>query len=637
MKTFKLFATLICLLSISKTSLAAFNKNSAYISLFSQKTELSIKDTDVFTRIKYEIVFNLMDKKALTLHHNYSIYLSYFEKLEDIEVITKNPQPDGKIKTIKQKDFESSNASSSGVFFDDMQEIKVNFLGLTVGSEVRIEYTVSTREPHFTDPMTFRYYLPIEKVYYELTVPNEIKISFLEKNISNDLPIQKAEQKKKNETVYTWTANEVEEEKSYESAPSRLYYTPHIIYKVDEYEHKGITRGVSKTPADLYKWYANNIKNLNQKPTERIQQLADSITNGATSNREKAKRIYNWVQSNIRYVAFEAGMEGLVPREADAVCSKRYGDCKDMSNLQYGLLRAVNVPAYLVWIGTRKIPYTYTELPLKNTDNHMIAAFKDNDQWIFLDGTDPNCIFGLPADHIQGKQAMIGISPTEFELVMVPVIDAKTNFMKETSKLHLEGNDLFVKSSTAYGGLIAGNLANTLHYMTESEKEDYAKGTIKRVGNNAKLIKHVIPDASDVLKSDFQLEYSVPDFVKEVDNEKYINIFLDRLFMNDAIKEENRKVPFGFSLNLASGTNYELEIPKDYKVSYVPKDASFSEKQFGFSVKYRTEGGKLFCDFNTYSDFPNLIMDASQFPQWDQFVKQLNGAYKESIILEKIK
>jgi hypothetical protein len=86
---------------------APFSTNSAYMVLYSQKTEITLKDTLPFTTTKYEIIFKFNDEKAITLYHDYSIYMSHFEKLEDLEVVTKNPQPDGKIKTIKQKEFKS--------------------------------------------------------------------------------------------------------------------------------------------------------------------------------------------------------------------------------------------------------------------------------------------------------------------------------------------------------------------------------------------------------------------------------------------------------------------------------------------------------------------------------------------------
>lgn len=629
------FCFIISVVVFSNTA-SAIATNSAYISLYAQTTKIEIQDTTPVTTTEYEIIFKFNDEKAIALHHSYSVNYSYFDKLEKIEVFTKNPQPNGKIKTIEIKDFKANHANSSMVFFDDQQEINIDFLGLVVGSEAHVKYTLSTREAHFTDPMTFRYYLPIEKQVYELHVPNNMKISLIEKNMQAGLVNYKKEEKR-NEVIHTWTALNTDEEKEYESTPARLYYTPHILYKIDEFTTKGKTRTVTKTPRDLFDWYVSKINQVNSKPSERITYLADSITKGVTSDKEKIKRVYQWVQQNIRYVAFEAGMEGLIPREGDQVCAKRYGDCKDMSSIQFALLKSLKIPCYLTWIGTRRIPYTYTEVPLKNSDNHMIAAVKLDGQWVFLDATDPNGIFGLPTDHIQGKQAMIYISDTTYELVMVPVIPAETNYAREVSTFTLKENDVEIKAKSNYGGLIAGNLANEFHYLTEKEKEDFAKNVIKGVRNNAILQHFDMPKPSSDDHLELNYDYSMKDFVKDAGDEKYINIFLNKVMINSMVKESNRQIPYAFKYNINNEQRYIVQIPENFEVTYIPENVKFKEKDFGFTLTFQQEKNKLICDHIIYTNFPDLIMKVDQFEQWNLFIKQLNKAYKESVILKKIK
>ena len=48
---------------------------------------------------------------------------------------------------------------------------------------------------------------------------------------------------------------------------------------------------------------------------------------------EKVKAIYYWAQKNVKYVAFEYALGGFVPRDANDIYSKKYGDCKDNSSI----------------------------------------------------------------------------------------------------------------------------------------------------------------------------------------------------------------------------------------------------------------------------------------------------------------
>ena len=625
---------LLILFFLNCTHLSAMDKNSAYIMLYSQETTIELKDNHPISKTNFKINFKFNDENSLKLYRSYPIYYSYFDKLENLEVYTKNPTSNGKFKKIEIKDFKKSNASSGSVFYSDQVEINIDFLGLAVGSEAYISYTMVTEELHFTDPMTFRYYLPIEALQYKLTIPKNVNVSFIEKNMPPNFATY-TKQEKKNETIHNWSANNVDPEKLCEHAPSLFYYTPHILYKVNYYTLDGKKKNISNSSDDLFQWYSKNTKGVNKNASERIKTLADSITKGSVSEIEKVEKIYDWVKSNIRYVAFEAGMEGLVPREAEAICMKRYGDCKDMSSIQFALLRAVNIPACLTWIGTRSIPYTYSEVPLKNTDNHMIAAYKNGKDWIFLDATDPNGIFGLPTDEIQGKQAMIGLTDSTYELTMVPVVSAKVNSITEECHLKLTNNDVSIHMVSQFGGSFAGNFANQIHYLTEKEKEENARGIVKSISNNAILNNYSFSSKEEKNMPKTTFDCTIKEYAKEVGNEKYINLLLEKVFMNNHITEEIRTAPYSFNLNMSTLKTYILEIPENYKVTFKPENTSFKNENFGFDINYQIEKNQLICKQILYADFPTLLMPVEQFSAWNGFIKLLNKAYKESVILEK--
>jgi alpha-D-ribose 1-methylphosphonate 5-phosphate C-P lyase len=614
---------------------AQFNTDDAYISLYKQETEIFLDDTIPYTKTKTEIVFKFNSEKSITTFHNYSIYYSHFDEVKKLDVYTKNPDANGKIKTVVIDKFEENNSRSNGIFYDDHKEIIIPFFGLTVGSEAHVEYSVITKEMHFTDPMTFRSYFPILLETYEIKVPNEIEISFINRNMpSNFYTYNKVN--KKSYSVHNFTATNVEEEKLYGDAPSRLWYTPHILYKIDKINLKNKTINYCNSAADLFGWYKQHISKLATVPTGKIQILADSITKNCKTENEKIETIYKWVQNKIKYVAFEAGMDGLIPREADAVCSNRYGDCKDMANLIRTLLMAVKIPAYLTSIGSRSIPYTYTDVPLKNTDNHMICAVKQNGKYLFLDATDSHCPFGLPASHIQGKQALIYTSPTTFDLEIVPVISAATNKVSATYDLKVSNLDLDVKVSSQYQGLLLSNMANKLQYYTEKQLEDFAKGTVKLSANNAILSKHTIPKLEELSSKSLLFEYSIPNYLKALGNEKYINIFMYKNYASDGISDSKRMVPVDRGDNVSDSTTYVLNIPENYKATYVPENSKFENPKFGCSINYTQNNQTVICTVVSYTNLPNLHIDPADFAQWNTFIKTMTSAYKESIILEKL-
>jgi hypothetical protein len=72
---------------------------------------------------------------------------------------------------------------------------------------------------------------------------------------------------------------------------------------------------------------------LSKNDTKSLQTILNQLVAGKSSDEEKVKSIYYWVQDNIRYIAFEEVIAGFKPEAAQTVFSNKYGDCKGMANL----------------------------------------------------------------------------------------------------------------------------------------------------------------------------------------------------------------------------------------------------------------------------------------------------------------
>jgi len=115
----------------------------------------------------------------------------------------------------------------------------------------------------------------------------------------------------------------------------------------------------------------------------------------------------------------------------------------------HGHAQCSRVTAYYTWIGTRSLPYTYSETPLPIVDNHMICTIRLNDRYIFLDGTDPTCVFGMPSEFTQDKQALVAIDDTSYKILTVPTPDKELNQLEDTTLLEL--TDKGLKGTIAIG------------------------------------------------------------------------------------------------------------------------------------------------------------------------------------------
>ena len=145
---------------------------------------------------------------------------------------------------------------------------------------------------------------------------------------------------------YKWEMQNIPAFEYDDNAPNLTYYTPHIIPRIASYEKNGETIKVLETLDDLYNWYYSLVENTDKSATDEIKKIVDSLKAGSDSDFELISNIYYWAQDNIRYVAFEEGMQGFIPDHAGNVCVKRYGDCKGITSLLYTMLRYAGIDAY---------------------------------------------------------------------------------------------------------------------------------------------------------------------------------------------------------------------------------------------------------------------------------------------------
>ncbi|HEY4805667.1 MAG TPA: DUF3857 and transglutaminase domain-containing protein [Paraburkholderia sp.] len=109
-----------------------------------------------------------------------------------------------------------------------------------------------------------------------------------------------------------------------------------------------------------------------------VAALAQALTAGVSDPYEKARRIYDWVRFNIRYVALFLGETAAVPHRVTDILRNRYGDCKDHVALFSALLAAAGIRAEAVLLNLGPV-YTLPDVPGYGAHaiNHAIAWLPD--------------------------------------------------------------------------------------------------------------------------------------------------------------------------------------------------------------------------------------------------------------------
>jgi hypothetical protein len=290
-----------------------------------------------------------------------------------------------------------------------------------------------------------------------------------------------------------------------------------------------------------------------------------------------------------------------------------------MASLLTAMLKISGLQACFTWIGTRSIPYTYSEVPLPLTDNHMISAVKINNEWIFLDATDPNCIFGMPTSGIQGKQALISISADKYELVKVPIMPASKSIITDSTFLSIKNNTLIGYASVDYQGYYGNDIYNNLQFNKGDDERVYARRRMAK-GSNKFLMKDYklsFPDPA-TKAANIASNFEIPDYIKSVADEIYINLNLEKLFSNIPIDTAKRKVAIENEYLSEINQIHALSIPSGYEVDYLPKNISITNDVLDFSIKYKKTASEVTATQQII--MKKLYVQAQDFPTWNQAV-----------------
>jgi len=562
---------------------------------------------------------------------NEAMHFDSFSSIEDIDAYTYLPERDSNVKV----DYiETKREFDNGIFYSDQESKIFTFPAVTKGAITNLNYKEVIKDPHFLGLFRFGTFVPTKSAQLSIEFPTNVSIGYIDFN-TKDIALDFKQETKKNTTTYTWTASNVKGFQSEDDGESVLYFMPHIIVYVKSYEHKGETINVLNDVNDLYKWYASLVNQIDNNDLEKVYRIADDITKNLQTKKQKAEAIFDWVQNNINYVAFEDGLGGFIPRGAASVCDKRYGDCKDMANLLYEMLNHVGIEAYRTWIGTRDRPYSYKDVPTPMVDNHMITTAIIDGETIFLDGTDSYVPFGMPSSFTQTKEALLGIDENTHRLITVPIQKADKSITDVTSTITIEDDMFKVNEKRLLTGYEKVDFITDYLYKRDSKSDEEFLNTTLALGNNKTNYNNIKKENFDNKNKALQLSFDleIDSYVKKVGNKLFINLDIDRVLSKSKIDIEDKKYDKKIDHTYTKNYVTTLTIPEGYHASFIPETLSFENPNYGYTITYTQKDNTVIQHKNIYIN--TLSVKKQDFESWNEFIKSLNKAYKKSIILEQ--
>ncbi|RYY61414.1 MAG: transglutaminase domain-containing protein [Chitinophagaceae bacterium] len=552
-------------------------------------------------------------------------FYSDVEKIDDVEILVDQSRKHGVTPR-----YEYYN--SDGIFYSDA---RVCYFQLPLAKQAttsKVKFSKTILDPHYFTTIHFMESQQVNDGELRIVVPDWMQLELKELNFAR-YRITKTVEKKGGETIYTYRSVNLPALKRESSSPGISYYAPHIMVLNKYSETKDGRITFFNTLADQYKWYHSLVSSVENDKSQ-LAARAKEITTGLSGDEAKVRAIYQWVQDNIRYIAFEDGIAGFKPEKAQEVMNKKYGDCKGMANLMTELLSSLGIDARRCWIGTRHLAYDYST-PSLIVDNHMICVWMDKGKKVFLDGTEKYIGLGEVAERIQGRQVLIE-DGDKFILDKVPVANYLQNTAYEKRTLSIEGSSVKGRITQNWKGENKEMLLSGLHAVKMDKQETALKSYLGDGKQNFEISGLKINNLLDYNK-DASVEYDVnwKDVVTEFGEESYLEVDNRRSLENFRFDTTKRTLPYWFYFKDHLVFETDIKLPAGKKINELPGNLNIKQPGYFFKGEYKLNGPTL-------SYRCEIVLNQSEirpehFSQWNRDIDQLRNFYNQQIVLTKVK
>ncbi len=614
----------------------------AFISFLPLSTLAMYKDSNVvisYAKEEYKFVYDKKEKAVVVKQNMATTYecnsyrttvpISEFydnkTTIDDVKIFVN----ENKVKYISPS---YEYYSINGIFYSDAHICYFNLPLEKKGSTSEVNFEKTILDPRYFTSIYFSDNYNVAHKIINIEVPRWMKIDIKEFNFEGkEINKTTTYDSKKDADIITYDIKNIAERVSEKYSPGGSFTEPHILVLCKNAIIENEKKTYLGTIDDLYGWYRSLTSNIeNNKALLKTQ--ADEIVAGSKSDLDKIKKIFYWVQDNIRYIAFEDGLAGYKPAKADDVLKKKYGDCKGMAHLTKELLIAAGYDARLCWIGTNHIAYDYST-PSIAVDNHMICALIFEGKTYFLDATESYNTFNEYAERIQGRQVLIE-DGDKYIYTKVPSTTYSQNLDAEKNVLIINGKDIEGNITRDWKGEEKENIFTQLN---ATKKENIDESFLKYLSDNNK--DYVISEfkTSDLTNYDKPLNITYKmkhtNAVSIFDKELYVDIDFKKDLSDFTFDLKERVHDFWFSYKINSSRDVELAIPDGFAVTSIPANVSIQNDDYEITATLIKSAKKIL--YSKKITIKNIKLKKVKFAQWNKDIEKLNKFYNEQIVLTK--
>jgi tetratricopeptide (TPR) repeat protein len=420
-------------------SAKAIEKTKGYdTTLFMDEVAVSVDEAGR-TKQRYRFVFRVEGAEGLESWAIVSVFWDPWHQKQP-EVRARVVTPNGVEHVLDPKTLSDAPAHQDGTeVYSDRRVYRGPLPAMAVGAVVEEEVLLEDTEPVYPGGAGSRLYvarsIPSLRTRISIEAPVAVKLKY-EVRLLPDAKVTKVEENGISRvTVDQGKLDPIEVADT--NLPPELPVWPQVEFST----------------STSWKEVAHTYREMSE-PQIRVGQVAQIVRetiDPKDSREEKIRKLTARLHKDVRYTGIEFGRLNIVPQPPEEVFKRKYGDCKDKAATLVAMLRAADVPAYLVLLNAGTGHDVTPSLPGGNLFTHAIVLAPGKPD-IWIDATDQYSAPGHLPMGDQGRYALVIREETK-DLVRTPATTGIDNLLVEKREYRLAefGPATVIEESETHG------------------------------------------------------------------------------------------------------------------------------------------------------------------------------------------
>lgn len=558
---------------------------------------------------------DVSEKRIITVlnkegNDNIDAYVHYDNnvKIKELEVRVFN-QLGNEIKKIKKNDFKDVSAVDGGTLYSDSRVKYLEYTPISYPYTIEFSYSTNTNNTAFIEPFIpiNSYFLSVQNSHYTINFPAEIGLRIKETNLQ-EIDVSKEELPNK----INYSVKIIEAMKPEDFSPPFENLIPKVLVSTNKFVYEGVYAEV-KDWNSMGKWFHENLLVGRTTVSEETKNHVLKLVEGVDDPIEKAKKIYQYVQENTRYISVQVGIGGMQPISASDVDLVKYGDCKGLTNYTKALLDLVGVKSNYTRLyasPSEQISVDKDFVSFGGQTNHVILNIptaNNNDIW--LECTSQKTPFGFIGDFTDDRDVLV-VTPEGGK------IQRTKKYTTEENTQHLKGyytvsntGDIDVKVNVNSKGI---QYDDKYMYETQTKRDldTYYKKRWNYVNGITINNMQITNDKDDIAFIE-NIHFIATNYSNKAGDRMLITLNALNRLTQIPDRYRDRKFPLKIKRGFKDVDEVEITLPSEYKIEAMPNNVSI-ENKFG---SYHVEIDKK--DEQTLIYKRQFILNDGEFPKED--------------------